>query len=438
MDKIPASAGIKNEDIVNSYFTYIRPTEDRDSPTYAAASKGRALKVEHADTIILTIGELDISPSEADLTAWRAKAKDQLFQAKGTGRGYPPDVGTEEFRRTAAKLFCEETGLAATEKDIVVSMGGKGVLSGLGSAYKPGDQVLVAGPGWPTNYDIWRDGVEMIEIDTNGRGLMSAEQLAQALKDYPKMKAVLINDPCNPTGARYTAAEREAVMKILNGAHAFAIVDDPYGALTYNGATMKRGPEEATLFARGSIVAVHSVSKVYACPDLRVGYAVSKNAAMLKAVQLFNQTKGCSVPTQCQNDAQLLLLNGENFKAETKARLEKRAKLLAEQVKAIGLSMQPPQGAIYGWIDCSSLKGKTYSHGGKTVTITTPSDVAEFMRQMAHVAPVDGAPFYAPGSPAAMESGWYVRIVLTDEKILKEACERLSKVIKSLSGKQAA
>jgi aspartate aminotransferase len=426
--------------VTNAYFSYIRPAEDRDSPTYAAASKGKALKAAHADAILLTLGELDISPSEKDLDAWREKAADQLFRQAGTGRKYPPDIGTEEFRREAAKLFSSETGIAVDANDIVVSMGGKGVLCGLGSAYKPGDQVLLAAPGWPTNYDIWRDGVEMIEVDTDGRGLMSAEQLAQALKDYPEVKAVLINDPCNPTGARYTPAEREAVMKTI-AAHKgiVAIIDDPYGALTYNGATMKRSAEETKLFNAGGIVVVNSVSKVYASPDMRVGYAVSKNKDALKAVALFNKNKGCSVAAKMQNDAQLLLMFGENFKTETKARLEKRASLLVEKMTAIGLPMQKPQGAIYGWVNCSSLKGKSYTGSdGKKHSIAKPADVADFMRDVAQVAPVDGEPFYAPGSPAADKKGWYVRIVLAAEESLSKACDNLGKALKSLKGQAAA
>jgi len=430
--------------VINSYFTYVRPAADRDSPTYAAAHLGKTLKAAHADAILLTLGELDISPSEKELDAWRAQAAAQLFQPKGAGRQYPPDIGTEEFRRTAANVFSSETGIAVDANDIVVSMGGKGVLCGLGSHYKPSDLVLLAGPGWPTNYDIWRDGVKMIEVDTDGHGLMSAEQLAQALKDYPDVKAVLINDPCNPTGARYTPVEREAVMKTLAAARAknknlVVIVDDPYGALTYNGATMKRGAEEMKLFAEGGMVVVNSVSKVYASPDMRVGYAVSKNKEMLKAVALFNKNKGCSVAAKMQNDAQLLLLFGETFKAETKARLEKRAALFTEKMAAIGLPMQRPQGAIYGWVNCASLKGKSYiGSDGKTHTISKPADVAEFMRDAAHVAPVDGGPFYAPGSPAADKKGWYVRVVLAAEETLAKACDNLGKALKSLSGQAAA
>lgn len=439
--------------VTNSYFPYVRRSIDRDSPTYAAATEGKALKAKHKDAILLSLGELDISPSEADLDAWRAEAgrraaageKDyQLAEAKGKGRQYPLDIGTPEFRAVAAKLFSRENGIGeVTADNIVVSMGGKGVLNGLGSSFQPGDKVLLAGPGWPTNYDIWRDGVEMIELNTEGRGLMSAAQLKQAFIDHPDIKAVLINDPCNPTGARYTPQEREDVMHEINEARArntnlVAIVDDPYGALTYGGATMKRGPEETMLFNAGGEVVVNSVSKVYASPDMRVGYAVSKNDRMLKAVSLFNKNKGCSVANKMQNDAQLLLLFGEPFKEETKARLEKRAQLLADEVANIGLSMQKPQGAIYGWIDCSSLKGRSYTGpDGAQVNIEKPADVARFMRDMAHVAPVDGGPFYAPESPAADQSGWFVRVVLTAEETLKKACGQIGGAMGKLQGKWA-
>ncbi len=139
-----------------------------------------------------------------------------------------------------------------------------------------------------------------------------------------------------------------------------------------------------------------------------------------------------------QNDAQLLLMFGENFKAETRTRLEKRAALLAEKMTALGLSMQRPQGAIYGWVNCSSLKGRSYQGSdGKKHMIAKPADVAEFMRDVAHVAPVDGGPFYAPGSPAADTKGWYVRVVLAAEDTLAKACDNLGKALKSLQAEAA-
>lgn len=436
--------------IRSPYFVYTRPSANRASPTYAAAAKGRDMLKSHpTDGILLTLGELDESPSDHDFEAWLTQSKKdhyKLFAAKNPkARNYPPDIGTDEFRAAAALSFTDETGIAASAEDVVVSMGGKGVLNGLGSAMQPGDQVIVAAPGWPTNYDFWRDGVQIVEVDTNGRGLMTPEEVVAALAHYPNAKAVLINDPSNPTGARYNPEEREAVMAALRAArrsnpNLLAIVDDPYGGLTYGGATMRRGKEETALFAEGGEVVVHSVSKVYACPDLRVGWAISKNKPMLKAVQLFNQTSGCSVPTECQNKAQLLLRYGQAFKEATIARLGNRATLLAKMVSELfihgdtPLSMAVPQGAIYGWIDCKQLQNRSYLHSsGKRVTIATPVDVAEFWRDAAHVAPVDGMPFYAPGSPAVEKNGWFVRVVLSDEAMLRKACQQLKQALSSLT-----
>jgi aspartate/methionine/tyrosine aminotransferase len=453
-----------------STYTHIRSPENRPAPTFKADRAGKDLKAIHKDTILLTLGELDISPTNgflarAEKEAAKKAASDPLYKlapipggsiddANDTGPGcnYPLGQGTPELRAVAAHVFTKDTGIRdVTANDITVSQGGKAVLNAIGSNFASGDEVIVAGPGWPTNYDFWPVGTKIIEVDTDGRGLMTPEQLEQALKEHPGAKAVLINDPCNPTGARYGVNEREAVMKVINDARGsshknlMAVVDDPYGALLYNGATMIREKEEKALFNDGGEVIANSVSKVYARPDLRVGYAVTKNAALTKTMVNYIQTAGASVPVEMQNKAQLLLLFGDNFKKETAARLEKRSVVLADRINAIRvneeqlLSMGKPQGAIYGWINCEKLQGATYKGSDNQLhTLAKPADVAEFMRDIAHVAPVEGNPFYADKSPAGIEKGWYMRVVLTDEKILETACERMEAALNQLTTKMPA
>lgn len=171
---------------------------------------------------------------------------------------YPPATGTPEFRAVAAHTFTEESGIeGVTANDVIVHSGGKGVLNLIGRQFEPGEQVLVAAPGWPTNYDFWNPGVKITEVDTDGRGLMTPEVLRQALNVNRTATAILINDPSNPTGARYSEEERAEIMSIIAEHRAKfdasfmrkplrAIVDDPYGALNYDGTSMKRSAAEKT------------------------------------------------------------------------------------------------------------------------------------------------------------------------------------------------
>ncbi len=449
-------------------FEYIkRPqsegTKNRKSPTFAASDKGKALKREHPDTIDLTLGEVQI-PKEnkewADKRNWpqfrdeankRAAAGDKLYQlATEDTMKYPPTDGTPELRRAAAHVFTKENGIDVSAEDVAISLGGKGGLNGLGSAFVAEDVVLVSSAGWPTNHDLWRDGVHVVEVDTNGRGLMTPKQLEQALIEYPEAKAILINDPCNPTGARYSESEREEIMDMLNKHRAaqhhggirpiVAIMDDPYGSLNYDGTSLKRGDKERTLFNEGGLAVVNSVSKVYASPGLRTGWVVTKNKDLLAEVKAYNANIGLSATIAQQNEAQLALLFGDPFIEESKARFAKRAQKLADIVKIIpGLSMEVPKGAIYGWINVRGLNNKEVPADAtlnkKGFTLDKPADVAEFFRQAARVATVDGEPFYAPRSPAAKDA-WFVRVVLADEKTLEQAFDRIKTAIGKLQDRE--
>lgn len=185
---------------------------------------------------------------------------------------------------------------------------------------------------------------------------------------------------------------------------------------------------------------MNSVSKVYARPDLRVGWMVSKDTELNKAIARSITTVG-QITDEPQNAAQLLLLNGKEFVEETKLRLARRAAKLAEMINKIpGLHMDAgegkPRGAIYGWIDCSGLLGKTlpaeFALNKKEVKLDTLDNVAEFFRQAACVGTVDGKPFCAPGSHLADKNNKYIRMVLTDEKILEEACTRMAAAVARL------
>jgi aspartate aminotransferase len=445
--------------IANIYYTYTKQPKNRRAATFAASGAAKKLPADK-NPINLTLGELDISPSEADLANWRAGAAQRaeaeplykLTPTGGKGRNYPPGIGTESFRKVAAYIFSRDSGIEdVSAGDVIVGAGGKGILNGLGSSFAPGDQVLVAAPGWPTNYDFWRDGVQVVEADTNGRGLMTPDELRLSLHDHPGIKAVLINDPSNPTGARYDAAEREEIMKVLNEARGHnpslvAIMDDPYGALNYDGTTLLRGEQEKKLFNDGGMAVVNSVSKVYGAPDLRVGYVVSKNKALLEQVELYNTNPQTVATVRDQNDAQLMLLFGDKFREETKGRMAARAQLLSELVKDIpGIKANTPKGAIYGWLDCSGLKGKVcpaeLTLDKKEIVIDSPSKVTEFFRQAALVGMVNGDSFYAPradetGKKTVEDKAWYARVVLGDEAILRTAFERIAKAVGQLQEPQ--
>ncbi len=406
----------------------------RDSPTMSAAAMADAAKTRGKKVEIVTIGDLFPKPSRDEVEGWVQQlladanktehAGNEIYRTlRDAGKlyAYSETTGLPSLRAAAAACFARDTGMAAVAADVCVGTGGKGALNGALAIFKPGDVVLLAAPGWPTNYDMFPAGVRLVEIAT-GDGILRADALQAALQQFPEPAAILINAPSNPTGANYTPEEREAFFALVARATKRTLVlsDDPYGKLVFDRmpydvtCVLARGEAEKALFATGRVAVFRTVSKEYGLAGLRVGFVVSKHAAMVASLKKWNESKGGGMGVEDQLKAQAALLYGDGFITRTVAALAEKRALLMEGVAGLARgSMQAPRGTIYGWVNFEGLKGCTVpaesSETGAAYAIATPADAMRYLVNVAGVCGVPGAPFYAPDSPAAAND-WHVRI----------------------------
>jgi aspartate aminotransferase len=439
-------------------YEYTKPKGVRSSPTMSAGQLAAKAKSLGVDIIVFTLGDLFPKPQEMEISRWVNQLKrDTRFAMRGEAqsRGYAPPAGLPAFLAAAAWQFSNDTGIEVEAASVRAGHGGKGTLTAAFRHFEAKAQpatVLLAAPGWPTNYDLFPAGTRMIEIDTQGRGLMSPAQLGEALKQYPEPDCIFINAPSNPTGANYTPDEREALLKLVSEQTKTSIValDDPYGKLVFDRepydiiTVLKRGPVEAALFNAGRIAVFRTASKEYGMADSRVGWLVTRNSDYLTSVQNVNESEMGGVSGRAMEEVMAALLYGDTFITRTVAELQQKRQLLINQVGQLKFaSAHPPQGTIYGWIDFAKLQGKrvpasaiateqvrdaVLTAAEKTTggfTIQTPADTMRYLAYVAGICPVQGTPFYAPGSPFAA-TDWHIRFTFCGEMTdLKKGLEQL-------------
>lgn len=427
----------------------------RSSPTMSAANMAKEAEKLGRKVEVVTVGDLFPKPSAAETNEWLNRLKqeaanpankgNEAFSLRNEARtyAYSETTGLPSLRAAVAQTITRDTGLEAVSADVIVGTGGKGALNGaFYNTVKPGEIVLMAAPGWPTNYDMFPPGAKLVELAT-GDGIIRAEVLKEALKKYPNPAMILINAPSNPTGANYTPEEREAFFAVVNSETTGTVVasDDPYGKLLFDrepyeiSKVLQRGPEEKKLWAAARLAVFRTASKEYGLAGERVGFVITKYKDMLLSLQRWNENKGGGMGVRNQELAEAALLYGDEFIIRTVAELKRKRQMLIDGVAALETaSMNPPQGTIYGWVDFGGLKGKlvpaSVSETGEAYTIATPADMNRYLVFVAGVCGVAGTPFYAAGSPAAAED-WHVRISFCCET------EQLTRVLANLKAAEA-
>lgn len=441
---------------------YVAKSSLRPSPTMSAANMARAAIQRGKRVEVVTIGDLFPKPTPAEVAQWLARltqdaanpqhAANPIFMLRNDAAlyAYSETTGLPSLRATVAETFSRDTGCTATAAEVMVGTGGKGALNGaFFSLLKAGDVVVMAAPGWPTNYDMFPAGVVLLEVTTRD-GLIRAEDLPGILAASPEPAVILINAPSNPTGANYTPAEREAFFAAVTEltTHTIVASDDPYGKLVYDRepydirTVLQRGPAEQACFAAGRLAVFRTVSKEYGLAGLRVGFVVTKHTAMLNSLQMWNEGKGGGMGVEDQLKAQAALLYGDEFIVRTVASLQqKRAKLIEGVAQLPYARMDAPRGTIYGWVDFSGLQGCTvlaaHSETGEAYPIDTPAAMMRYLVNVAGVCGVPGGPFFAPDSPAAARD-WHVRISFCCEMAqLEQALANLSSAASALQSPAA-
>jgi aspartate aminotransferase len=317
-----------------------------ESVTIAASARAKALRAAGRPVIDLGAGEPDF-----ETPAFIRRAAERAIEQGATK--YTATEGILPLREAiAADANAHYRGADRVDpKDVVVSNGSKQSLyNACVCLFGPGDEVLIPTPSWTSYYEmvmLARATAVPVHGDP-GNGLkVAADDLRAAAT--PRTRGVMLNSPCNPTGAVYARDELAAILALAAERGWWVIADDIYVRIAY-GAPVATALELAA--ARDRLVVVNGVAKAYAMTGWRIGWAVAPRelAARMAAFQS-HTTSNPAAPSQ---HAALAALTE---RAEAEAAIEAMvAQFGARRDAAVavldeaGLPYVRPDGAFYLYI----------------------------------------------------------------------------------------
>jgi aspartate aminotransferase len=256
------------------------------------------------------------------------------------------------------------------------------------SLVNPGDEVILIAPYWMTYRDqiMLAGGAPVIVQTTRAQNYIpAAEQIARAVTS--KTKAIILNSPCNPTGAVFDRSVLCSVAEIAEANDIYIISDEIYEKHIYDGAKhfsiASIGPEIAQ-----RTVTIGGVSKTFAMTGWRLGYSASNEALAAAMASIQDQVTSNASSVSQKAALAALAMPHEVVNQMVQEFQQRRDFMLDALAKIPHVEVAKPSGAFYVFADFSNYLSQSM-----------PTDIAlaSFLLENWNVACVPGSVFMGPG-----------------------------------------
>lgn len=353
------------------------------SPTLRIGARAQQMRAQGIDVVDFSLGEPDFPTPEPVKRAAKA-AIDANFTK------YVANDGIAELKAAIVEKLKRENSLSYAPDEIIVSPGAKSCLFNAAMAlFSPGDDVLVPSPYWVSYPDqITLAGARHVFLPTREEDgfRLRAETLAGAVT--PNTKALILNYPCNPTGAVYSKEDLEAIAEVCIREDLLVISDEIYERLIFDGLRFTSIASLGEKMRKRTLV-VNGFSKAFSMTGWRLGYMAGPRdvIAACSKIQSHNTSNATSFVQKAAVDA----LRSCGMEVERmRQEFERRRNRILYRLRAIpGLSCPEPKGAFYAFPNVSLYLDREY--GGSPIRNTY--GLAYYLLREAHVAVVPGQAF---------------------------------------------
>jgi aspartate aminotransferase len=362
----------------------LRVQEVKPSPTLSLQARAKALKAAGEKVMSLAAGEPDFpTPEHIRRAATRA------LEAGHTG--YAPSAGVPPLREAVRRLYEKELGLSYGDDQVVVSCGAKQCLfNAFQTLLDPGSQAVIQAPYWVSYPDQVRlCGAVPVILPAPETGFgINLEALARAVNE--RTRVIVLNSPCNPTGAVISGSELDEVARLALAHDLVVISDDIYDKLIFDGkkfeSIVQREPR-----MKDRTVLVNGVSKTYAMTGWRLGYALGPGEIIAGMRKVQDQSTSNAVTFVQYAAIEALASPPEVVGKMVRAFDERRRRLVGLMNAIDGVACEMPAGTFYTFPSIAGF----LKRAGKEVP--DAFKLSDLLLERERVAVMPGDAFGAPG-----------------------------------------
>ncbi len=314
----------------------------------ALLQRARDLEAAGRSIIHMEIGEPDFpTPAPVIQAGIRALQENQTF--------YTPATGLPALRAAIAQSYAPTA--RPDPGQVVVTPGASGAFQLIfGTLLDPGDEVLLADPGYPCNRHfvrLFEGRPVLVPVDADSAYQLTAELVRRHWT--ARTKAVVLASPSNPTGTTVRGAALKDIIETVHELGGMLIVDEIYHGLNYGPAV-----ESAREYS-DALCIVNSFSKYYGMTGWRLGWLVAPQA-YVDDIDKLAQNIFLAASTPAQHAA--LAAFTPEVQSELQARCEmfrQRRDYLLPALRELGFNIPvEPEGAFYIYAECAAFTDDSY------------------------------------------------------------------------------
>jgi len=357
------------------------------------------------EAIRLEVGQPDFDTPEHITEATVRAVRDGMTK-------YTETAGLKSLRELLVQKLASVNQIAVEPSQINVTIGGVGGLAAaLLALLEPGDEVLVPDPAWP-NYrlELSYSPADMVSYPLRAAEAFvpDPDELASRITD--RTKVVIVNSPCNPTGAVFPRSAVEDIVSICQEHDLYLISDECYDEIVFEGEHVS----PASFWNDGHVISVFTFSKTYAMTGYRVGYVVTGHKLGDVINKVLEANMSCAT-SFAQKGAEAALTGPREPVLKMLAAYKRRRDVVDGLLRKYGMWTSTPRGAFYAMADVSQsgMDSRTFAF-----KLLEEKSVA-----------------LAPGTAFGTAAEDLVRISLaSSEGDLREGIRRMKSFVDELSG----